>query len=46
MGQKVYENATVGVNQTTINVADLQNGAYFVRVYSENCVITRKLIVK
>ena len=45
-GQKVYENATVGANQTTINVADLQNGAYFVRVYSENCVITRKLIVK
>lgn len=46
LGQKVYENATVGANQTTINVADLQNGAYFVRVYSENCVITRKLIVK
>lgn len=46
LGQKVYEDATVGVNQTTINVADLQNGAYFVRVYSENCVITRKLIVK
>ena len=46
LGQKVYENATVGTNQTTINVADLQNGAYFVRVYSENCVITRKLIVK
>ena len=46
LGQKVYENATVGANQTTINVADLQNGSYFVRVYSENCVITRKLIVK
>lgn len=46
LGQKVYENATVGANQTTVNVADLQNGAYFVRVYSENCVITRKLIVK
>ena len=46
LGQKVYENATVGANQTTINVADLQNGAYFVRVYSENCVITRQLIVK
>lgn len=46
LGQEVYENATVGANQTTINVADLQNGAYFVRVYSENCVITRKLIVK
>ena len=46
LGQKVYENATVGANQTTINVADLQNGAYFVRVYSENCVMTRKLIVK
>lgn len=46
LGQKVYEDATVGANQTTINVADLQNGAYFVRVYSENCVITRKLIVK
>ena len=46
LGQKVYENATVGANQTTVNVADLQNGSYFVRVYSENCVITRKLIVK
>lgn len=46
LGQKVYENATVGSNQVTINVADLQNGAYFVRVYSDNCMMTRKLIVK
>lgn len=46
LGQKVYENATVGSNQVTIDVADLQNGAYFVRVYSDNCMMTRKLIVK
>ncbi len=46
LGQKVYEDATVGANQTTINVSGLQNGAYFVRVYGENCMMTRKLIVK
>lgn len=46
LGQKVYEDATVGANQTTINVSGLQNGAYFVRVYGENCTMTRKLIVK
>ncbi len=46
LGQKVYEDATIGANQATINVSGLQNGAYFVRVYGDNCMMTRKLIVK
>lgn len=46
LGQKVYENATLGSNQATINVSTLQHGAYFVRVYTSEGTMTRKLIVR
>lgn len=46
LGQKVYENATIGSENTTINVSDLQNGTYFVRIFCGNKIMTKKLIVK
>lgn len=46
LGQKVYENATIGSENTTINVSDLQNGTYFVRVFCGNKMMTKKLMVK
>ena len=46
LGQKVYENATIGSENTTINVSDLQNGTYFVRIFCGNKMMTKKLIVK
>lgn len=46
LGQKVYENATLGSNQATINVSALQHGAYFVRVFTSEGTMTRKLIVR
>lgn len=46
LGQKVYENATLGSNQATINVSTLQHGAYFVRVFTSEGTMTRKLIVR
>lgn len=46
LGQKVYENATIGSENTTINVSDLDNGTYFVRIFCGNKMMTKKLIVK
>ena len=46
LGQKVYENATIGSENTAINVSDLQNGTYFVRIFCGNKMMTKKLIVK
>lgn len=46
LGQKVYENATLGGTTAQINVASLENGSYVLRVYSENGVKTSKLIVR
>lgn len=45
-GQMVYENATLGSNQATINVSALQQGAYLVRVFTTEGTMTRKLIVR
>ena len=46
LGQMVYENATLGSNQATINVSALQQGAYLVRVFTTEGTMTRKLIVR
>lgn len=46
LGQKVYENATIGSENTTVNVSDLDNGTYFVRIFCGNKMMTKKLIVK
>lgn len=46
LGQKVYENATLGGTTAQINVSSLENGSYVLRVYSENGVKTSKLIVR
>lgn len=46
LGQMVYENATLGSNQATINVSTLQHGAYLVRVFTTEGTMTRKLIVR
>ncbi len=46
LGQKVYENANVGGNQATINVAGLENGTYIVRIVSAKNNKTSKLIVR
>ncbi len=46
LGQKVYENANVGGNQATINVAGLENGTYIVRIVSAKSNKSSRLIVR
>lgn len=44
-GQQIFEQNTFG-NQTSINVAEIETGIYFVRIFSPSKVITRKLVIE
>lgn len=45
LGQVVYSNNVNG-NTVQINVSDLNNGVYFVRLSNENSIVTKKFIKK
>ncbi|MDD3526781.1 MAG: T9SS type A sorting domain-containing protein, partial [Bacteroidales bacterium] len=44
-GQVVLEETTVG-NKKEINTSHLDAGIYFIKVFSQNNVITRKLVIE
>ncbi len=43
IGRKVFENQTLE-NETTIDVSDFEKGVYFVRLYSNNEMVTKQFV--
>jgi plastocyanin len=45
LGQTVIDRRTMGDNQVTFSVGQFPRGYYFIRIYSDNELITRKVIL-